>query len=83
MTSIPPGATARREPFEQTRLFVRREIVQEIEESDVAGRSDRLGDILLEELEIVVCALRHRPRALDLPPVTVESADRSEEIALP
>ena len=76
------GRNSISESVEEARLFVRAKIMQEIEEDDVAGLYDRIADIMLDELKVLISSLRHRVGPLDLSAIGIESANRRQKIAL-
>ena len=74
---------ARREPLKETRLFVRREIMQDVKQCDVSRLRDRLAEILFDEFHVLANTMSHCVGPLNLAAIAVETADRREEISLP
>ena len=56
--------------------------MQQIEENDVAGSSDRLADIALQKFNVSISPPRHVSGALDLASVAVEAADLGKKVSL-
>ncbi len=68
----PAGRDPRKKPFEETRLFVRPKVVEEIEEGEIATLLERIAGILLQKLKLAVAGAGDRLRAGDLPFVAIE-----------